>query len=129
MDRWPSAKGQRFTSTMTNKLPITYNLSGLGFEFSSPGLILNLETFTERYIQPALAALANHLAFTRRVSREFDSLFTQPPQGEGPAIYLEDDEDTQGNHKIGDTLFIRRPPRFVGHSGLAYDPEVIERAA
>lgn len=53
----------------------------------------------------ALAVLTNELAYTRGVNRQYDSSFGQT------------------GAKIGDTLNVRKPPRYIGRTGAAVSIE------
>jgi hypothetical protein len=66
-----------------------------------PNQLLTIQMITNR----ALAVLKNQLAFTRGVNRQYDSSF-----------------GVKGA-KIGDTLNVRKPPRYIGRTGQAISIE------
>jgi hypothetical protein len=63
--------------------------------------LLTIQMITNR----ALAVLKNQLAFTRGVNRQYDSSFAVK------------------GAKIGDTLNVRKPPRYIGRTGQAISIE------
>ena len=64
------------------------------------------------------AAAEYQRAYNRALSEYMETITFSPPFSEGQAITVEDFD-----HKIGDTIYVRKPPRFIGHSGRSYRPE------
>lgn len=62
---------------------------------------------TDEITLEALAVLENQLTFTRQIRRKYDSYFAV------------------SGAKIGDTLRVRKPARYLGRSGQGYNPESI----
>lgn len=62
---------------------------------------------TDEITLEALAVLENQLTFTKQIRRQYDSYFA-----------------VQGA-KIGDTLRVRKPARYIGRTGQGYSPEAI----
>jgi len=80
---------------------ITQYMASTGLLLQATDTLLTISMITNE----ALAVLENELTFTGRVSRQYDDSF-----GIDGA-------------KIGDTLNVRRPPRFIGTSGPALNVE------
>lgn len=68
-----------------------------------PNLLLNTDEITLE----ALAVLENQLGFTKTIRRKYDKYFAV------------------SGAKIGDTLRVRKPARYVGGFGTGYSPESI----
>src|SRR5579863_9302932 len=60
---------------------------------------------TQEITQATLWVLENNLKAVPNMTRDYDDQFGKK------------------GDKIGDTLYVRKPPRFIGRDGQAYQPE------
>lgn len=67
----------------------------------------NVLLTTDEITLEALDVLENQLTFTKQVRRNYDSYFAN------------------AGAKIGDTLRVRKPARYLGRTGQGYSPEAI----
>lgn len=90
---------------------LTYALTALTgdwFGAATGVLVANTLLTSDIITKEALDLLLNNLVFARSVNREYDSKF-----------------GTRGGAARGDTIRVRKPPRYLGRSGAAMQPEAI----